>query len=122
MHLPAEQIAAGLVRVAERDGALAGFSVLLKPSMGRCELDGLFVDPDQMGAGVGRRLVEDATRIAQAQHATAIDVVANPQAGAFYARVGFVASGQATTRFGVAHGCRCACACNARAAVATVGT
>jgi predicted N-acetyltransferase YhbS len=55
-----------------------------------------------MRSGVGRRLVEDAGRIAREQHATAIDVVANPQALTFYEQVGFVAAAQATTRFGPA--------------------
>src|SRR5262249_37043555 len=80
VELPAEQIAAGLVRVAERDGAIAGFSVLLECVDEACELDGLFVEPDRMRAGVGRMLVEDAKRIARERGAKRIDVVANPQA------------------------------------------
>ena len=102
IEIPAEQITAGLVRVAELDGVAVGFAVLLPASEGRCELDGLFVDPDRMGAGIGRQLVDDARRVAGEQGATGIDVVANPQAVAFYERVGFVAAGHATTRFGPA--------------------
>jgi GNAT superfamily N-acetyltransferase len=100
--LPAEQIAAGNVRVAEQDGAIAGFSVLLERSGDACELDGLFVEPDRMRGGIGRRLVEDARRLARERGATRIDVVANPQAVAFYTAVGFVAAGEAPTRFGPA--------------------
>jgi N-acetylglutamate synthase-like GNAT family acetyltransferase len=102
IELPAEQITAGLVRVAEQEGVVVGFAVLLERSGDACELDGLFVEPDRMGAGVGRRLVEDAKRIARERGATRIDVVANPQAVAFYEAVGFTPAGEAQTRFGLA--------------------
>ena len=102
IELPAEQIATGLVRVAEQDGVVVGFAVLLERSGDACELDGLFVEPDRMRAGVGRRLVEDAKRIARERGATRIDVVANPQAVAFYDAVGFTPAGEAQTRFGPA--------------------
>ena len=55
-----------------------------------------------MRAGIGRRLVEDATRVARERGATRIDVVANPQAVAFYEAVGFTYVGDAQTRFGPA--------------------
>ena len=100
VELPAEQITEGLVRVAEQNGAIVGFAVLLERSADACELDGLFVEPERMRAGVGRRLVEDAKRIARERGATRIDVVANPQAVAFYEAVGFTTVGEARTRFG----------------------
>src|SRR4051794_33417155 len=100
IELPVEQIVTGLVRVAEQDGVVVGFAVLLERSGDACELDGLFVEPDRMRAGVGRRLVEDAKRIARERGATRIDVVANPQAVAFYEAVGFQPAGEAQTRFG----------------------
>jgi GNAT superfamily N-acetyltransferase len=102
IELPAEHITAGLVRVAEQDGVVVGFAVLLERSGDACELDGLFVEPDRMRAGVGRRLVEDAKRIARTRGAIRIDVVANPQAIAFYQAVGFTPAGNAVTRFGPA--------------------
>ncbi len=102
IELPAEQIRAGAVRVAEQDGVIVGFAVLLAPVAGGCELDGLFVEPSRMRGGVGRRLIGDAKGIARQRGATRIDVVANPQAVAFYERVGFRASGVAETRFGTA--------------------
>src|ERR1700759_3525615 len=89
IELPAEQIAAGHVRVAEHDGMVVGFAVLLQRAGDECELDGLFVEPDRMRAGVGRRLVEDAAQLARERGATRIAVVANPQAVAFYEAVGF---------------------------------
>ena len=102
IELPTEQITAGLVRVAEHDGAIVGFAVLLQCSVDACELDGLFVEPERMRAGVGRRLIEDAKLIARERCAARIDVVANPQAIAFYEAVGFMRVGEAQTRFGPA--------------------
>src|SRR3954468_2942515 len=102
IELPEGQITAGLVRVAERDGVVVGFAVLLELASDACELDGLFVDSDRMRGGVGRRLVDDAKRIARERGAARIDVLANPQAVAFYEAVGFVATGHAQTRVGPA--------------------
>ena len=102
IELPPGQIDAGLVRVAESDGAVVGFAVLFEPDGDGCELDGLFVEPGHMRGGVGRALVEDAVRIARERGATRIDVVANPQALAFYRAVGFVDAGEAQTQFGPA--------------------
>ena len=101
-ELPAAQIVAGCVRVAEQDGMVAGFAVLLERTGDACELDGLFVEPERMRGGVGRRLVEDATQIARESGATRIDVIANPQAMAFYDAVEFRPAGEAQTRFGPA--------------------
>jgi GNAT superfamily N-acetyltransferase len=102
VSVPAEQFADGLVRVAERDGAVAGFAVLLGPVDGACELDAIFVEPELMGTGIGRVLMEDAVARAADWGATHIDVIANPDAIAFYERMGFTKEGEAATRFGPA--------------------
>jgi Acetyltransferase (GNAT) family len=47
--LPLEQIAGGLVFVAERDGAIVGFAAVLPRQDGGAELDGLFVEPHICG-------------------------------------------------------------------------
>jgi GNAT superfamily N-acetyltransferase len=101
VSVPREQFADGLVRVAERDdGSVAGFAVLLPPVDGVCELDAIFVEPEVMGSGVGRALMEDAAERALAWGATAIEVVANPDAAGFYKRSGFSAGDEVATRFG----------------------
>lgn len=102
VELPLDQIEEGLVRVAELASAVVGFAVLLRPAHGACELDGLFVEPARTGSGVGRALIEDATRIARERGATRIEVVANPEAVAFYRRVGFTGTAEVPTRFGPA--------------------
>jgi ribosomal protein S18 acetylase RimI-like enzyme len=102
IELPDEQIRSGAVRIAEQDGAIVGFVVLLASGAGACELDGLFVEPSRMRAGIGRRLIDDAKAIARRAGAARIDVIANPQAVAFYRRVGFRTTGEAETTFGKA--------------------
>lgn len=100
ISLPQRQIDHGIVRVLEQTAAIVGFAVLLEPTAGACELDGLFVEPEHMRGGLGRRLIDDAVRIARARGATRIEVIANPHADAFYRAVGFTVAGDATTRFG----------------------
>jgi len=100
---PHQAIAERRARVAvDVSGCPLGFSVVLAIENGRCELDDLFVEPESMGRGVGRMLVDDLARRAAAAGATHIDVVANPRALGFYERLGFEVTGEATTRFGSA--------------------
>jgi len=103
IELEEATIAAGLVRVAWVDGRRTGFSAVRPVADGDCELDGLFVEPDAMGRGVGRALVDDVGRRARRAGASRIVVVANPQAVAFYERLGFGTGPWAETRFGPAH-------------------
>jgi GNAT superfamily N-acetyltransferase len=100
IEIPDAQLADGRCRVAETDGKVIGFTVVLPASPGAVELDGLFVEPDFWGGGVGRLLIADATRIARDEGAIAMEVTANPRALEFYKKVGFVIIGQASTRFG----------------------
>jgi ribosomal protein S18 acetylase RimI-like enzyme len=98
IELPPEHIEHA--RVVERAGALAGFSVTLPGEDGAWELDGLFVEPEHMGGGLGRALVDDAARIAGERGAASIAVLANPHALEFYRRVGFTGTEEIATRFG----------------------
>jgi predicted N-acetyltransferase YhbS len=63
-----------------------------------CELNGLFLEPDRMRGGIGRRLVDEAVRMARTRGAARVVVVANPQATAFYEAVGFTTGGESQTR------------------------
>ena len=58
------QIANGQVIVAEIDGEIAGFAAVVGG-----ELDGLFVEPDLWGRGIGAALVDAATHEARRQRA-----------------------------------------------------
>lgn len=93
--LPAEHI--GSTLVAEVDGQIAGFAVLLGG-----ELDGLFVEPVQWRRGIGTALVEAAVHEARRRGVSLVTVVASPEARAFYEKCGFAVEGETETRFGPA--------------------
>jgi GNAT superfamily N-acetyltransferase len=100
IELPAEQIEAGHVLVAEDAAGIAGFAAALPAGDAAWELDGLFVEPAQWQGGIGRRLVAGAADLARAAGARRLDVTANPDALDFYLRVGFAAGDEVSTRFG----------------------
>ncbi|HSQ99798.1 MAG TPA: GNAT family N-acetyltransferase [Sphingomicrobium sp.] len=96
IYLPQGQIANGQVIVAEISGQIAGFAALVGG-----ELDGLFVEPDLWGQGVGRALVEAAVHEAR-RRGLALKVIANPRARRFYEHCGLKVEGEVQTRFGPA--------------------
>jgi GNAT superfamily N-acetyltransferase len=96
VHLPPAQIANGQVIVAEWNGAIAGFAAVVAG-----ELDGLFVEPELWGLGIGKALADAATHRAR-QKGLALRVTANPRARIFYEKCGFRIEGEVRTRFGPA--------------------
>jgi GNAT superfamily N-acetyltransferase len=102
IELPQSQLQNGQVRVLECDGRIAGFSALV-PKDGWHELDGLFVEPELWGLGIGRALVGDCLATARAAGVPAIEVTANPRAEGFYTRLGFAVTGRTETQFGPAN-------------------
>jgi GNAT superfamily N-acetyltransferase len=96
IHLPPAQIANGQVIVAELDGEIAGFAAVVGG-----ELDGLFVEPELWGSGIGRILVEAAVHEAR-ERGLSLTVIANPRARGFYEACGFSVEGEQQTRFGPA--------------------
>ena len=96
IYLPEGQIANGQVIVAEIGGEIAGFAAVVGG-----ELDGLFVEPDLWGRGIGRALVDAATHEARKRGLT-LKVIAQPGARRFYEMCGFALEGEAQTRFGPA--------------------
>ena len=101
IELPAKQIERGEVVVADVDGRIAGFAVVLDKD-GAAELDGLFVEPDLWRRGIGSALVEEAVHAARNRGLGLVTVVAGPSAREFYETCGFTVEGAADTRFGPA--------------------
>ena len=91
----------GRTRTAVADDRIVGFAAWLRTECG-FELEDLFVDPEWMGRGAGRALVEDLVAMARRRGIRRIEVTANQHARAFYAKVGFVAGHEVETRFGPA--------------------
>jgi GNAT superfamily N-acetyltransferase len=100
IQLPVEQIEGGSVLVAEQQGRIAGFAVVLIDE-DLAELDGLFVEPQHWRKGIGAALVDVAVHEAR-REGLAMMVIANPSAREFYEKCGFTVEGEAETRFGPA--------------------
>ncbi len=101
IEVPAEQIAAGRVLVAEDDGELAGFAAWIDTDRPEeAELDALFVEPGRWRVGVGRALVTAIIEAAEGAGCNRLALVANPTSLGFYQRCGFVREGETRTRFG----------------------
>ena len=75
--------AAPLLRVATVDGGLAAVAELGRED-GVWFLDKLFVDPRFMGLGLGRQLLNWATKTAAAHGASSLEIAADPDAVPFY--------------------------------------
>jgi GNAT superfamily N-acetyltransferase len=101
IRIPADQIEAGRVFVAESSGTVVGFAAILPRGDGDMELDGLFVEPGNWGQGIGGRLVDHCAQVARSVGSTALHVIGNPHAEGFYLKSGFERGGTAETRFGV---------------------
>ena len=100
IDLPPEQIAAGGVFVLEEDGAIVGFSAILRREDGDTELDALFVEPEIQRRGIGRRLIEHCAEVARSTGSRALHVIGNAHAKEFYLSCGFEILGPFETRFG----------------------
>jgi GNAT superfamily N-acetyltransferase len=101
IEVPAGQIAAGWVFVAEGNGGVAGFAAVVPRADGDAELDALFVEPHLWKRGIGRQLVDHIADVARVMPARFLHVVGNPHAEGFYRSCGFCVTGTVDTRFGV---------------------
>lgn len=82
------------VIVVEAEGALGGFYSLLSLSSARAELGHLFVEPTLQRCGLGRLLVADAMQRARERGFRVLEIQGDPNAAAFYERMGAVYVGQ----------------------------
>lgn len=76
------------VMVADDGGKHAGVIHLVLEGT-TAELEKLFIDPNWIGKGVGRKLFQWAVETARAKGATLMNVVADPGAVPFYEKMGF---------------------------------
>ncbi len=100
VHLPGEHLRDGCAVVAEADGKVAGFAIVLPVGGTESELDGLFVEPDAAGKGIGKALVEESRRRARMSGAVALKVVAALEVEGFYRHCGFALAGETQTLLG----------------------
>lgn len=89
LTVPGDAIARGDVRVAvDADGRLLGMAQLSSPFDDAIELDKLFVEPPMIGRGVGAELMRWAMEEARARGAKRLVILADPNAAAFYEKIG----------------------------------
>lgn len=83
-----DDIAAGRVLVAVDDaGRVIGMACVLTEG-DTADLDALFVDPPAIGSGAGRALFDAAVIVARRHGARRMTILADPNAAAFYERMG----------------------------------
>ena len=90
-------IESGDVLVAEgADGAPLGVaSIATLDAPGEFDLVHFFVEPASFGAGVGRMLFATAVELSKSKGARCLMILSDPNAEAFYARMGAVKTGDA---------------------------
>lgn len=92
----AAQIAAGHVRVAEADGAVAGFIVLYRRG-DHIHVENVAILPSLQGRGLGRALLAFAEVEAKRQGLAALELYTNEKMTenqAFYPRLGYAETGR----------------------------
>lgn len=92
-----ELIASGRVVVAEDPvGRVLGVAAVAPMEKGGSyDLDRLFVEPDALRRGVGQALMRAVEKIARDEGAARLVILADPNASAFYERMGAVRVGDA---------------------------
>jgi N-acetylglutamate synthase-like GNAT family acetyltransferase len=91
-----EDIAApdALFRLAECEGEIAGYYALVRLSQDEYELDALFVEPQWIGRGIGRALIEHAKKSARQLGVRSLLIQGDPNAERFYLAAGAVQVGE----------------------------
>ena len=89
LTITAEYIDASQVYLALIDSKIVGFYALIDNGS-IWTLDHLWVQPNSMGLGVGRRLFQHAIDLARKNGATIIEIEADPNAESFYRHLGAI--------------------------------
>ena len=82
------------VAVDDDDRPIAYYGLAPTEDRETLELEALFVSPDAIGTGIGRRLTDDARRAARARGRSRIIIQGDPHAADFYRAVGAVPIGE----------------------------
>jgi GNAT superfamily N-acetyltransferase len=88
LNVSEDDIAASRVLVAvDAADRVIGMACVL-PEGEVSDLDALFIDPSAIGSGAGRALFDAAVTLARRQGARCMTILADPNAAAFYERMG----------------------------------
>jgi N-acetylglutamate synthase-like GNAT family acetyltransferase len=83
-----ELIESGDVLVAEYDGRVVGVASIAAIDESTFDLVHMFIEPDAIGTGSGRTLFENIATQAKSRGAKRLSILADPNAEAFYIRMG----------------------------------
>lgn len=75
-------------QLAELDGRVAGYIGVVSRSVDTAEIEAMFVEPEFIGSGIGRRLFLAARDAARARGYTCLVIQSDPQAAGFYEAMG----------------------------------
>jgi ribosomal protein S18 acetylase RimI-like enzyme len=89
---PADIVAHEVWVLEDASGRVVGFHRVIPGDP--AEVEDMWVEPDAMGNGHGRSLLEHAMAIARASGATALELDADPNAVGFYERMGMERIGE----------------------------
>ena len=92
LRITPDDISRDRVVIAALNDSIVGFCAL-KTDDGQTAIEHLWVDPPAMGAGIGRRLLEDALAWCRERGVARLRVVSDPHAAGFYRRHGAVRIG-----------------------------
>jgi predicted N-acetyltransferase YhbS len=83
------------------DNSIKAFATILPRSDGDVDLDALFVDPESLRQGLGRKLIDHCVQVVRTMGSGIIYVIGNSHAENFYTACGFETTGTEKTQFGI---------------------
>lgn len=92
--VPPEVIRNHPVYLLEDNGRVCGYYSLEHPDGDQIMLENLFIDPDFIGSGVGRALLQHALALAASLGYQTVSLESDPHAEGFYLRMGAVRIGE----------------------------
>ena len=94
ISVPPELIRNNPVYLLEDSGRVCGYYSLEHPDGDQIMLENLFIDPDYIGSGVGRTLLQHALALAASLGYQTVGLESDPHAEGFYLRLGAVRIGE----------------------------
>ncbi len=94
MRIPPELIVNNPIYLLEDSGRVCGYYSLEHPDGDQIMLENLFIDPDFIGSGVGRALLQHALALAASLGYQTVCLESDPHAEGFYLRMGAVRIGE----------------------------
>jgi ribosomal protein S18 acetylase RimI-like enzyme len=76
------------ILVGSEGGEIVGFVCIKEEDNGKASLEGLFIDPDHVRNGYGKKLFQEAVKIAKERNYKTLEIHSDPNAVSFYEKMG----------------------------------